>query len=350
MSHELLSSRAWVVASVVISLASLQVAAQTPTTVKKATAAKDSSKKAWTLQRTPDGQADLQGMWTNGTITPFERPSDLAGKQFLTEEEAADLEKETAAQRAVEHPPNEGETGGYNQVWFDWGSKVVSTKQTSLVVYPPDGMVPVRPEALEKRDYYLAHHADSYEYQNPWERCITRGVPGGMFPEGYNGGYQILQTPGYFVIISEMIHDARIIPLDGRPHLGQNMRFWDGDPRGHWEGNTLVVDTTNYNDKGTVTTVIGPTARIKAIPQSEALHVVEHFTRVDENTLNYEVTIDDPNVYTSLWKVALPLSRDPNYQIYEYACHEGNYAMVDVLRGGRAKDKADEDAEKKKSK
>jgi len=135
-----------------------------------------------------------------------------------------------------------------------------------------------------------------------------------------------------------MIHNARIIPLDGKPHTSSGVKLWDGDPRGHWEGNTLVVDTTNYNNKGWIATSAA-TGRIKGIPQSEALHVVERFTRVDADTINYEVTIDDPNIYTRPWKVAIPLNRESNYQIFEYACHEGNEAVTNVLRGGRAAEK-----------
>jgi hypothetical protein len=164
-------------------------------------------------------------------------------------------------------------------------------------------------------------------------------VPGGIFPAGYGSGYQILQSPGYVAIVYEMIHEARIIPLEGRPHLGSGFRLWNGDSRGHWEGNTLVVDITNYNDKGSVATNIA-TQRVRAIPQSEDLHVVERFTRVDENTINYEATIEDPKVFTSPWKVAMPLHREPEYQMFEYACHEGNHAVPNTLSAGRARDRA----------
>jgi len=170
-----------------------------------------------------------------------------------------------------------------------------------------------------------------------WDRCITRGVPARMFPAGYNNAYQIVQSAGNIVIMSEMIHDARVIPLDGRAHAPKEVRAWDGDSRGHWEANTLVVDTTNYNGKGWIATSAA-TGRIKGIPQSEALHVVERFTRVAEGTIQYEVTIDDPNVYTKPWKVVIPLTRDPQYVLYEYACQEGNQAVENILRGGRAKD------------
>jgi len=158
-----------------------------------------------------------------------------------------------------------------------------------------------------------------------------------MFPAGYNNAYQILQIPGYVVILYEMIHETRIIPIDGRPHLPASIRQWNGDPRGHWEGDTLVVDTTNYNGKGWIATSAAG-ARIKGIPQSTREHVVERFKRVDANTIDYRVTIDDPEVYAKTWQVSVPLTREQNYMIYEYACHEGNQAVENILRGGRAAD------------
>jgi len=294
--------------------------------------------KNWAASRTPDGQPDLQGVWSNPTITPFERPAEFSGKATLTEKEAAELEARAAKAR-VDGPPKQGDPGNYNQAWFDSGTKVVSTRQTSLVVDPPTGLVPVKPSAEAKRDYDLAHASDSWEYMSVWDRCITRGVPAGMFPAGYNNSYQILQTPGYVVIFYEMIHETRIIPVDGRPHLPASVRQWNGDSRGHWEGNTLVVDTTNYNGKGWIATSAA-TGRIKGIPQSEALHVVERFTRSDRNTILYKVTVDDPNVYTQPWTLAIPLSREENYKIYEYACHEGNHAIENVLGAGRAAEAA----------
>jgi hypothetical protein len=296
----------------------------------------------WSPTRTPDGQPDLQGIWTNATLTPFERPAALAGKATLTEQEAAAIENR-ASENRVDGPPRAGDTGSYNQAFFDSGTTWLSTRQSSLVVEPSNGKVPVKPSAEAQRDYDLAHVADSYVYQTSWERCITRGVPAGMFPAGYNNAYQILQTPGYFVIFSEMIHEARVIPLDGRPHLPPSVRQWNGDSIGHWEGDTLVVDTVNYNGKGMIATSAA-TARIRSVHESEALHVVERFRRVDADTIGYEVTIDDPNMFSAPWKVSMPLTRDANYLIYEYACHEGNYAMEDILRAGRAKEKTAEAA------
>src|SRR5438093_8953960 len=306
------------------------------------------SSKVYTQRHTPDGQPDLQGIWTNPTITPFERPIELASKEFLTQKEVAELESRAADNR-VDRPPSEGDTGSYQQFWFDSGTKAVKTGRTSLVVEPKNGRVPVKPEAEAKRDYNAAHNADSYEYMSLWGRCITRGVPGGMFPAGYNNAYQIVQIPGYVVILYEMIHETRMIPLDGRPHLPSSVGLWNGDSVGRWEGNTLVVDTTNFNGKGWVATSAS-TGRIKGIPQSTALHLLERFTRVGADTINYEVTINDPNVYTKPWTVAVPLNRDPTYVIYEYACHEGNTAVANILAGGRARDQAAEEAAKRGAK
>jgi len=267
-------------------------------------------KAEWT-QRTPDGQPDLRGTWVNFDSTPFEAPVATAG----------------ATANAGVGPPDH---------WTNHDSPN-SPRRGAMVVDPADGRVPVLPWAEARRDYDLAHLSDSWVHETPWVRCITRGIPGGMFPAAYNNGYEIIQTPGFVVIVYEMLHESRIIPLDGRPHVGRSIRLWNGDPRGHWEGNTLVVETTNYNDRGSIATSAA-TGRIRGIPQSEALHVTERFTRVDAKTINYEVTIDDPTVYARPWKVALPLNLDPDYKIYEYGCHEGNYAIPNELSGGRAHD------------
>jgi len=301
-------------------------------------AAAKTSAKTWTPRHTPDGQPDLQGYWINATITPFERPSDLTSKAVLSDEEAAQLEK-SAAQNRVDRPPREGDVGNYNQVWFDSGTKVVKTKQTSLVVDPPNGRVPLTPAAEAKRDFSLAHNGDSYEYMSMWDRCIGRGVPGDMFPAGYNNAYQIVQIPGYVIILAEMIHDARVIPLNRTSHLPSGIRQWNGDSIGHWEGDTLVVDTTNFNGKSWVANNAAA-GRIKGIPESPSAHIVERFRRVDADTVLYEVTVEDPAMYTRPWKVSIPLNRDDDYKIYEYACHEGNYAMVDILNGARVQEQA----------
>ena len=208
----------------------------------------------------------------------------------MTDAEAADMESQAARtfeQQAADRadsaaaPRAGAAVGSYNQaVWADPDRKVVATRQTSLVVDPPDGRVPVRPEAEQQRDAMTARATDSYEFLNVWDRCITRGVPGGFFPAGYNNAYQIVQTPGYVIIVSEMIHEARIIPTDGRPHRPGGLRTMTGDSVGRWEGDTLVVDTANYNDKGSIATA-STSGRMRGVPQSEALHVVERFRRVD---------------------------------------------------------------------
>jgi hypothetical protein len=280
---------------------------------------------------------DLQGTWVNATITPFERPAGLRDKAFLTEAEAAALERQAATRRNEDPAPRAGDVGTYNQFWTDSGERVVTTRRTSLVIDPPDGRVPLRPEAEAARDYNAAHEGDSYEFMSVWDRCITRGVPAGMFPAGYNNAYQITQTPEYVAIHYEMIHEARMIPIDGRPHLPASVRLWNGDSRGHWEGKTLVVDTTNYSNKGWIATQAAA-GRIKGIPQTESLHVVERFTLVDANTIDYQATLDDPKMFTRPWTVSVPLHRDPAYTIYEYACHEGNHAVEGVLRGARVRD------------
>jgi hypothetical protein len=280
-------------------LATVVVAAQTPGALHK-----------WTLQRTPDGQPDLQGIWVNFDRTPFEMP-------------AAEPEVST---RLPGGPAN----------WADHDSPT-NARRPSMVVDPPEGRVPVLPWAEAKRDYDLARVGDSWEHETPWVRCITRGIPAGMFPAAYNNAYQIMQVPGYVVIFYEMIHETRVIPIDGRPHVGRNIRLWNGDPRGHWEGTTLIVETTNFNNKSSIATSAA-TGRMRGVPQSDASRLVERFTPVDANTINYEVTVEDPKVYSRPWKVALPLNRDQNYRMFEYACHEGNNSIANELRAGRAQD------------
>ena len=270
---------------------------------------------SWT-QRTPDGQPDLQGTWINFDSTPFE----------------AAVARPAAPAPGAAAAANVGPASEF----ADHNHKV-SARRTAMVVDPPDGRVPVMKWAEDKRDYDLAHIPDAPEHETPWVRCITRGYPAAFFPAGYNNAYQIMQTPGYVVIVFEMIHETRIIPIDGRPKLGANIKQWNGEPRGRWEGNTLVVESTNYNSKGSIATSAA-TGRLRGIPQSDAMKVTERFTRVDANTINYTVTIEDPKVYTKPWTVALPLNRDDTYQMFEYSCQEGNYAMANALSFGRKRD------------
>ena len=294
------------------------------------TAASLPAAKNWTGPHTPDGQPDLQGLWTNATITPLERPKELTGKEKFTEQEAAEYEKrvleETNKDRRDGSP--EADVGrAYNDAWWDRGTKVVPTLRTSIVVDPPDGKVPALTAEAQKaasaRAAVLQRLPAGPEDRGLPERCIlwpTAGPP--MLPSAYNNNYQILQTPGYVVIFIEMIHDVRIIPLDGRPHLPGHIRQWMGDPRGHWEGNTLVVDTTNFSGKNPFRGSDGN------------LHLIERFTRIDPDTILYRFTVDDPTAFTKPWTVSIPLTR-LDEQIYEYACHEANYAMSGMLKAAR---------------
>ena len=284
---------------------------------------------------TPDGHPDLQGIWTNGTITPFERPANQT-KAFLTEEEAAALERQAAERRANPAPRRAGDVGTDNEAFVDTGYKVTSTRQTSLVVEPANGKIPLRPEAEKQRDFNL-RSVDTYETMSPWDRCITRG-PTALFPANYNNGYQIIQSPGYVTIVAEMIHEARVIPIDGRPHLPPTVRSMNGDSRGHWEGQTLVVDTTNFSGDGWFSTHAG-SGRLRGVPMTTSLHLVERFSLIDPRTLKYEMIIDDPNVYTEPWKVQVPFTRDDAYQMFEYACAEGNQTIGNVLRGARREER-----------
>jgi len=295
--------------------------------------------------RTPWGDPDLQGRWTNTTTTPLERPSDLAGKQVLTPEQRA--ERDAAAGR--DYQPRAGDPGAYNQFWTEPGK---SSAQTSLIVDPPDGKLPsLTPEAKKYADALEAlrrpERPASWQELNPYDRCITRGLPGAMMPGFYNHNYQILQTPGYVAILVEMIHDVRIIPLDGRPHVGQGLRQWMGDSRGRWEGQTLVVETTRFTDK--IREFTGNAQRLvngervgtyQASFGTPTLTLVERFTRVDANTMDYRLTVTDPATFTKPWTAATPMLRVTE-PIFEYACHEGNYAVPNMLSAARATEQAE---------
>jgi hypothetical protein len=280
----------------------------------------------WTPPRTPDGQPDLQGNWTNSTVTPLQRPADLAGKEFFTEDEASAFEKKRA-------PAN-------NQDFF-WTDNIhgVKSRRTSIVIDPPDGPIPpMTPEAQKKFDdahgWNRLHPADGPEDRSLTERCILFGLAGPpMLPEPYNSNYQIVQTPGYVMIMAEMVHDVRVIPLDGRPHLPANVRQWKGDSRGHWEGNTLVVDTTNFAFNDHSRFGVGFDGM-----SDENFHVIERFTRTDAETITYRATVEDPTVYTK--RITFELSMTKRSEpLFEYACHEGNEGMFGILSGARFDEK-----------
>ncbi len=292
----------------------------------------------WTPPRTADGQPDIQGVWTNFDPTPFEAPDDIDIERLAPL--AAWFDGANQPQRMPATPETEEARRRPPQgPWGDGpGSAPRNARRRSMVVDPPTGRIPVRDHARATRDYNLINLTDSYLNHTPWERCITRGVPGGIFPPGYGAGYRILQTPGYVIILYEMIHEARIIPIDGQPPIPGRIRQWNGDSRGRWEGNTLVVEVGNYNSRGAIATNIA-TRGARGLPRTEDLRVVERFTIVDRDTIQYEVTISDPAIYTDTWRVAMPLNRDETYDLFEYACHEGNYGLTNSLSAGRAEDR-----------
>jgi hypothetical protein len=296
------------------------------------------AQKPWSPPLTPDGHPDLQGYWTNITITPLERPADLGAKAFFTPQEALQYEKRFREQTNADRRDGgaQADVGrAYNDFWYDRGTKVVSTLRTSLVVDPADGHIPpLIPEASQHLAQRAAatqgHQYDGPENRALTERCLvwpTAGPP--MLPSFYNNNYQIIQAPGYITILVEMIHDVRVIPTDGRPHLPSDVRQWLGDSRGHWEGGTLVVETTNFSDKNSFH---GSDSQMK---------LIEKFTRTGPDTIMYEFTVQDPTAFTRDWTGQVPMSRTPG-PIIEYACHEGNYAMSGMLAGARADEKKKE--------
>ncbi|MEM7079971.1 MAG: hypothetical protein AAF513_15215 [Pseudomonadota bacterium] len=292
--------------------------------------------------RTPWGSPDLQGVWSNETLTPFERPANQADQAYVTEAQARAAAQRLAQRVAADAsdrtgqatpPPAGGNVGAYNLGWMDFGTQVVSTRRSSLVIDPANGRVPVRAAALRARERAQRASFDDPEHMSVWDRCITRGMPGGMFPARYNNYYRILQTPDFMLIFYEMIHEARIIPMDGRPRL-RGLRNWNGQPRGRWEGDTLLIETRGYNAKGWIATS-GSQGRVKGIRHTDALQVVERFRRISDDTILWQTTIDDPEVYTTAWTVEIPMVSRAGSKIYEYACHEGNQAVGNILRGAR---------------
>ena len=297
--------------------------------------------------RTPDGQPDLQGVWDYRTITPLERPEDQPDKEFLTEEEAASLEQAVidrnvrlasrAAERTVAADQvdrrDDGSPGFYNNFWLDGGTRTVDTRRTSLIIDPTNGRLPDLSEsgqrrAEARRAYRREHPSDSWLDRSTSDRCLlgfNAGPP--ITPSGYNQNLQLFQTPDHVVLLTEMVHTTRVVPLDGRPLLDQNIRQWLGDSRGHWEGDTLVVETSNFKDERRWRNTTG------------TLKLVERFTRVDSETLVYEYTVTEPETWVSDWTASIPMRRT-DVPMYEYACHEGNYSMAGILAGQREAEKA----------
>jgi hypothetical protein len=296
--------------------------------------------------KTPWGKPDLTGLWDFRTITPLERPASMADREFLTEAEAAKLEQDTIDRNAeIDSRPAERTTAGgnvdrradgtpgfYNNFWLDGGTKPVASRRTSLVVDPPNGRVPPLTPAAQKRTeerraYLKQHPADGPEDRSSSDRCIVgfnAGPP--LSPGGYNQNMQVVQTRDHVILVTEMVHTARIVPLDGRPQLSNSFRHWSGEARGRWEGDTLVIETTNFRpDRGWR----GSTGNMK---------LVERLTRLDAETLEYKYTVIDPDTWTSPWTAAIPL-RLADQPSYEYACHEGNHSMQGILAGQRTEDK-----------
>ena len=326
MRHRVLVSMC--VVAGVVSLSALPVAAQT-------------------APRTAWGQPDLRGIWDFRTITPLQRPESLAEQEFLTEEEAANLEQEVLDRNAdlANRPAlrtevtesvdrgSDGAPGFYNNFWLDRGTRAVGTRRTSLIIDPPNGRIPDltasgQRTADARRAYRQEHPADSWVDRSAYDRCIlgfNAGPP--ITPGGYNQNLHLFQTPDHVVLVTEMVHTVRVVPLDGRPVLSDDVRQWSGDSRGHWEGETLVVETSNFNDQRGWR---GSTTNMK---------LVERYTRVDADTLDYEFTVIDPETWTSSWTASIPMRRSLN-PMYEYACHEGNHSMDGILAGRRAEERA----------
>jgi hypothetical protein len=299
------------------------------------------------VPRTPWGHPDLQGLWSNATTTPLERPAEFADKPTLTDQELAAANAQISARRNTDQAPRSGDPGTYNEFWWERGNLL---PHTAIIIDPPDGKVPpLTPGGKARAAAYADARrgrgpSDSWTDRNLHERCILyHGVP--PLPTGYNNNYQIAQTPTHVAIRYEMLMETRIIPLDGRPHLPSRMQQWMGDPRGRWEGDTLVVESTNFNYAAGGLYELGSVMHLQGT--GETLRVVERFTRRDRTTIDYTFTIDDPSTFTRPWTGRLPLTAFEG-PIYEYACHEGNYAMEGMLRGARVEEAAAKEAKEAK--
>jgi hypothetical protein len=295
----------------------------------------------WRVPRTPDGQPDLQGIWDTASLTPLERPTALGNKAFYTKEEAAAYEKARSVEMNRDRRDGGAETDvsrAYNEGWFDRGTHLARTLRTSRIIDPPDGRFPpFTPEAQKKYDerhaWYAAHPADGPEGRPLFDRCLMFSQSGPpMIPGNYNNNYQIVQTPKTFAILSEMPHQARIIELGEHPRLPKSVTQWMGDSRGHWDGDTLVIETTNirFNDQSHFGTQYDGMS-------DENLRVTERFTRTGPSMIIYRATVDDPTVYTKPWTIETPMEKVDG-PVFEYACHEGNYGLMGILSGARAQE------------
>jgi hypothetical protein len=313
------------------------------------------------VPRTPVGKPDLQGFWDFRTLTPLERPGNLKDKAVLTEEEATNLQQQNADRRdraaATSQPRTSARAAGggaqavgaYNDFWIDSGSTVVGDRRTSLITDPPDGRVPAAVAGVPRQSGSLMEdmaakppirvlatgaRANGPEDRGLSERCLVgfnSGPP--MLPSGYNNHMQLVQTPQYVAILNEMNHDVRVIPLDGRPALPGSLRQWAGVSRGRWDGDTLVVTTTNFTDK---TSSFSPSVTT-AVGTGTTLKLTERFRRLDASTLHYEFTVDDPATFTRPFTAAVPMAKS-DQPVFEYACHEGNLGLMNIIRGARAEE------------
>ena len=332
MTGRSLVARAALLAAVLALSVAGRSTAQTPAPAKPGA-------KVFVPPKTPWGEPDLQGLYSNKTITPLERPAQFAGQAELTDAEIAELENR-AATRSVDNGRSKGTeadvSSAYNEFWWDRGKKV-TTKRSSLIIDPSDGRVPALTADAQRRaaDEYKqpiyrggganGRGADWTTDRSLFERCITRGLPGAMSPSAYNNTYRIVQSPGYVAIQIEMLGGTRIIPTNGGRHVGSSLREYMGDSRGHWESNTLVVETTNFSNR---TLYRG---------SSESMKLIERFTVVEPNVLDYEFTVVDPTTFVRPWTASIPYMRTTD-QLFEYACHEGNYGMEGILQGARAEE------------
>jgi len=318
--------------------------AQAPVPAKTAPVKTAAPVKTWTMPKTPWGDPDLEGSYTNKNENgiPLERPSQFQGKTSgeIPQSELAEIVRQRQ-QEAVERAPGIGgaETGAGPVHWYE--SFGAENSRPWLIVDPPDGKIPsLTPEARTREGALRGARrgrgeADSTDDRSLYDRCITRGLPGSMMPAIYGNSYQITQAPGYVAIRYEMIHETRLIPVDGRPHVGKDVRLYMGDPRGHWDGNTLVVETTNFNGK-IAADIVGYGSPDRGA--SESLRIVERFTPSAANVVLWSVTLDDPLTWTRPWTFAMNLTRDATQQPFEYACHEGNYGLRNILSAARAEE------------
>jgi len=300
-----------------------------------------SAQSEWVPNILADGQPDITGMWNNvgATATPLELPDQFQGRVPSQEEITAFIDARDDARKGVvwDGFENSGGVGAYENYWFDWYWADTVADAPALIIDPPNGRRPeLTEEAKALRAYNVTHEHDSAATVEAGDRCLSRGVFGMMMPTAYNNGKLIVQSPGYVAILSEMIHNTRIIPIGPRPHLDKKITQWEGDPRGYWDGNTLVVESTNFKYVQNIRApgTLGP----GNAPQHEGRRMMETFTIVDADTLRYTLTVDDPKTYTAPWTVAFPYKNDDGYKQYEYACHEGNYAMETRLSGARVQE------------